>query len=115
MMSRTSKLKKWILRLKEKGEPDEPECSIRLNMEMRDVAKELKLNIDLNTIRIMYDPLYQTFRFFKIIKVNGVKYYVGPENMTFPLWMMKVYSEDEICQYLIKILKDLEAAERWRV
>jgi hypothetical protein len=105
-----AKLKEWILRLKERGEPDEPECSIRLWMEMNDVAK--KLNIDFSTVRIIYDPLYQTFRLFKIIEVNGVKYYVGPENITLPLWMIRIYSEDEVCEYLVKILK---AAERWRV
>ena len=57
-MSRADKLKKWVLRLKEKGEP---------------------------------------------------------ENMTLPLWMVRIYSEDEICQYLVKILKDWGSTERWMV
>jgi len=64
-MSRAEKVKLWALWLKERGEPNEPECSIRLWMAMNSVAKEL--GIDLSMARVMYDPLYQTFMIFKVM------------------------------------------------
>jgi len=111
-MSCADKLKIWVEQFLN-GELDEPECSIRLWIVLDKMAKEL--GIDLSMSIVMYDPLYQTFRLYRIVEVNGVKYYVAPKNVSLPLWIIKMSGDDELFEYVVKFLKDWnEATERWR-